>query len=420
MAQQIIIQKDGAQLQVAIVEDNRLAEYHLECNDGYPTNGSIYRGIVESVLPGMQAAFVDIGWERSAYLALEDILLDDAVASCKANIGDILKAGQSIVVQVKKEAVDAKGPKVTTELSLQGKTMVLLPGKYQVNISKKITDTAKRQVLKTVADAFLLGAHTEAEIGMPLGVIIRTAAAECESKELQQEFVWLCSQWSILEQQIKQVQKPGMIANNPNRVANLIGECVHLKELEGIYINDEVLYEALQQQIPERDIRFKLRLREGNLIEQFQLDGEIRTIHKRKVLLPSGASLVFDRTEAMNVVDVNTAGFVGKKELADTIVKTNLEAVREIAWQIRLRNLSGIILIDMIDMKASKHQQQVVQALETLLKRDSVRSKVHGFSNLGLLEVTRQKTRAPLTELLEVPCPMCHERGRIAKTWEVH
>ena len=394
MAQQIILQKEQTQLQVAIVEHGRLAEYYLQRDDASPVNGSIYRGVVESVLPGMQAAFVNIGWDRSAYLPLEQ--------------QQPLKAGQSVVVQIQKEAVDAKGPKVSTELSIQGRTMVLLPGKYQVNISKKITGTETRQALKQMADQFLPADGN-------LGVIIRTAAEQCSQDELTQEFAWLCAQWESLQKNIAQVQKPGLIAVDQHQGARIIRDCVKLDDLDGIYVNDYALYEALQQQIPERNIRFKLHWREGNLLEQFQLEGEIRTIHKRQVLLKSGAMLVIDRTEAMNVVDVNTASFVGKHELQDTIVQTNLEAVQEIAWQIRLRNLSGIILIDFIDMKQPEHQDMVCKALEETLKQDRVKAKVHGISHLGLVEVTRQKVRAPLTEVMEMPCPQCKERGRVPK-----
>lgn len=410
MAQQILIQTDAHKMQTAIVENGRLAEYHIR-QDDYPAVGSIYRGIVESVMPGMQAAFVNIGWERSAYLALEDIVLETSQKSCKPNIADVLKAGQSIVVQIKKEAVDTKGPKVSTELSLQGKTMVLLPGNNQVNISKKITDTEKRKTLNHMADSFLMD-DAESE---KVGVIIRTAAAEADMDELEQEFQWLCDAWRQLKQQIASVQKPGLIAVDYNYAAKLIRDCVQESELDGIYINDEALYSALQQQIPERSVRFKLHLREGDLLEQFQLYGELRTMHKRHVLLCNGAELVIDRTEAMNVIDVNTAGFIGKKEFSDTVLQTNLEAAKEIARQIRLRNLSGIILIDFIDMKLPEHKQAVLDTLETALRQDRVKTTVHGISHLGLVEVTRQRTRAPLSELMEVPCPACNTRGWISK-----
>ncbi|MBQ5629649.1 MAG: ribonuclease E/G, partial [Ruminococcus sp.] len=238
MAQQIIIQQELHQMQAAIVEDGRLAEYYLQKDDASPAVGSIYRGIVESVLPGMQAAFVDIGWERSAYLALDDIVQKDD-AACP-NIGDILKAGQSLVVQIKKEAVDEKGPKVTTELSLQGRAMVLLPGKYQVNISKKITDNDKRRELKSMADSILLREDGH----LPLGVIIRTAAEECSLTELAQEFHWLYLQWETLGQRINAIQKPGLIATDQHMAARIIRECAYEPDLTGIYVNNSALYEA--------------------------------------------------------------------------------------------------------------------------------------------------------------------------------
>ena len=409
MAQQIIIQQEPQQLQIAIVEDGRLAEYYLEQDNAVPVIGSIYRGTVERVMPGMQAAFVDIGWERSAYLALEDIVLADN--TIRPNIADLLKAGQSLTVQIKKEAVDAKGPKLTTELSLQGRSMVLLPGKYQVNISKKITDTQRRKELKAMADGILLRESQE----IPLGVIIRTAAKDCTLEELEQEFLWLYMQWTDMQNRIRQVQKPGLIAADQHMVARIVRDCAHENELQGIYVNDSALYESLQQQIPERSLRFKLHLREENLLEQFQLEGAIRTIHKRRVHLPSGAELVIDSTEAMNIIDVNTASFTGRQNMETTIVETNLEAAKEAAHQIRLRNLSGIILIDFIDMKDQNNQELVLQTLQNAFKRDRVKTNVHGISHLGLLEVTRQRTRAPLSDVMEQECEVCHGRGRIEK-----
>ena len=399
MAQQIIIQKEETTLQAAIVENNRLAEYYVQRENNSPVVGSIYRGVVASVLSGMQAAFVDIGWERNAYLALEDIVLSSAAAKCKPNIHDILKVGQSIVVQIKKEAVGEKGPKVSTELSIQGRVMVLLPGQSQINISKKITAAAKRQELKTIAELFL---NKDGESAPSCGVIIRTAAEHSTIDELHAEFQWLCNQWNELQKKIQEVQKPGLIAADQNLAVQIIRDCVKEHELEGIYVNDYALYEMLGRQIASRNVRFKLRWREENLIETFQLEGEIRNILKRKVMLSNGAVLVFDRTEAMHVVDVNTAKFTGKRDVAETIVQTNIEAAAEIAWQMRLRNLSGIILVDFIDMKQPEHQEQVLEVLRTTLRKDHVKAVVHGISHLGLVEITRQKVRAPLAEVLEV------------------
>lgn len=403
--QQIVIQNNARQMQAAVLEDGRLAEYYVQRVDSNPVNGSIYRGIVESVLPGMQAAFVDIGWEKNAYLALEDVALPEELEGCKPNIGDVLKQGQSIVVQIKKEAVDAKGPKVSGKLSIPGRTLVLVPGKPYAAVSKKITPDSKRQALKELTDELLLGQNC--------GLIVRTAGQNCTMEELHQEFNWLLNQWNRLQEKMAEVQKPGLIQADQDLAAQVIRDCARENDLEGIYVNDFALYETLQQQIVQRAVRFKIRWREENLIEQFGLQGAIRAIHSRKIWLKNGGYVVFDRTEALNVIDVNTGKFTGKQDFQSTIVQMNLEAAEEIAWQIRLRNLSGIILIDFIDMQQAGDQQTVLQTLENALKRDRVKTNVLGMTQLGLVEMTRKKMRAPLCETLEQPCPFCQERGRV-------
>ena len=405
MQQQIIIQNDQRQMQVAVLEDGRLAEYYVQRVNTSPVNGSIYRGIVESVLPGMQAAFVDIGWEKNAYLALEDVMLPEELEGCKPNIGDVLKQGQSIVVQIKKEAVDAKGPKVSSKLSIPGRTLVLVPGKPYAAVSKKIAPDSKRQALKELTDELLSGQNC--------GLIVRTAGQNCTIDELRQEFNWLLSQWNRLQEKMAQVQKPGLIQADQDLAAQVIRDCAREDDLEGIYVNDFALYETLQQQIVQRKVRFKIRWREENLIGQFGLEGAIKGIHSRKIWLKNGGYIVFDRTEALNVIDVNTGKFTGRQDFQDTIVQMNLEAAEEIAWQIRLRNLSGIILIDFIDMQHGEDQELILRTLVNLLKKDRVKTNVLGMTQLGLVEMTRKKMRAPLCETMEQPCPFCMERGRI-------
>ena len=403
--QQIIIQNDSRQMQAAVLEDGRLAEYYVQRVNKSPVNGSIYRGIVESVLPGMQAAFVDIGWEKNAYLALEDVALPEELEGCKPNIGDVLKQGQSVVVQIKKEAVDAKGPKVSSKISIPGRTLVLVPGKPYAAVSKKITPDSKRQALKELTDELLMGQNC--------GLIVRTAGQNCTLEELRQEFNWLLSRWNHLQKAIAEVQKPGLIQADQDLAAQIIRDSVRENELEGIYVNDFALYENLQQQIVQRKVRFKIRWREENLFEQFGLAGAVKGIHSRKIWLKSGGYLVFDRTEAMNVIDVNTGKFTGRQDFQDTIVQMNLEAAEEIAWQIRLRNLSGIILIDFIDMHSADDQALVMNTLENFLKKDRVKTNILGMTQLGLVEMTRKKMRAPLCETMEQPCPFCMERGRV-------
>lgn len=403
--QQIVIQSDVRQVQVAVLEDGRLAEYFVERQSHSPVAGSFYRGVVESVLPGMQAAFVDIGWEKNAYLALEDVALEEELEGCHPNIGDVLKVGQSLVVQIQKEAVDVKGPKVSSKLSIPGRSLVLVPGKPYAAVSRKITPESKRQALKEMADELLEG--------QACGVIVRTAGQHSTVFEIQQEFQWLLQRWAQLQKKMAQIQKPGRIQADSNLAMQVIRDCVREAELEGIYVNDFALYEELQQQIVQRTIRFKLRWREESLMEKFGLEGSIRAIHSRKVWLKNGGYVVFDRTEALHVIDVNTGKFTGKQDFQSTILQMNLEAADEIAWQIRLRNLSGILLIDFIDMQQPEHQQMVLDRLRQALKADRVKTNVYGMTQLGLVEMTRKKTRAPLWETLEQPCPFCMERGRV-------
>ena len=405
--QQMVIQKDDRQMQVAVLEDGRLAEYFLQRAEESPISGSIYRGVVESVLPGMQAAFVDIGWERNAYLALEDVELGAELEGCHPNIGDVLKVGQPIVVQIKKEAVDAKGPKVSSKLSLPGRVLVLVPGKPYAAVSRKISSEQKRQALKELADELLTDGSC--------GVIVRTAGQTCSADEIRREFQWLSARWQQLQKKIVQVQKPGLIQPDQDLAVQVIRERVQETELEGIYVNDFALYEELGQQPFSRTVRFKIRWREENLLDSFGISHALRTIHNRKIWLKNGGYVVFDRTEALNVIDVNTGKFTGKQNFQATILQMNLEAAAEIAWQIRLRNLSGIILIDFIDMQNQEDQQSVLNRLKQALQRDPVKTNVLGMTQLGLVEMTRKKTRAPLCETLEQPCPFCLERGRVNK-----
>ena len=406
MERQIVIQNDSRQMQVAVLEDGRLADYFVQRNDDHPVAGSFYRGVVESVLPGMQAAFVDIGWQRNAYLALEDVAIGEELEGCRPNIGDVLKVGNSVVVQIKKVAGEVKGPKVSTKLSLPGRTLVLVSGKPYAAVSKKIRPGEKRQALKEQADRLLEGQQC--------GLIVRTAGQSCTAGEMEQEFRWLLQSWNRLQEKIAQTQKPGLIQADQDLAAQVIREYAREDALEVIYVNDFALYEQLQQQILSRKVRFKIRWREENLWERFALDGALRGIHARKVWLKNGGYVIFDRTEALNVIDVNTGKFTGKQNFQATIVETNLEAAVEIAWQIRLRNLSGIILIDFIDMQQPEDQELVLQTLEKALQSDPVKTNVLGLTQLGLVELTRKKMRAPLSDVLERPCPFCGQRGRVA------
>lgn len=410
MGQKFYIQRYNDNMEIALAEDNRLVNYFVQRRNHSPAVGSIYRGTVESVVPGMQAAFVDIGWDRTAYLALEDVELPPKLYGCKPQIQDLLKPGQSIIVQVLREALDEKGPKVSTKLSLPGRKLILVSGTPYAAISKKIKDEAERSRLGAIMDRLL------AE-GRHCGIIVRTNGAGCTEPELEQEFRWLAKRWDKLQHMISTTHTPGLLDMDQSLAENVVRDYMKPHQLDAIYVNDEDVYELLNQRFPEKQIRFKIHLDEdevevendeepgtlpaqNSLLQRHGLATEIQQINRRKIMLQNGGTLVFDRTEALQVVDVNTAKYVGKNNVHQTILQMNLEAAEEIAKQIRLRNWSGIILIDFIDMKEEAHREQVQQHLTQLLAKDPVKSNVLGFTRTGLMELTRKKTSAPLWELM--------------------
>ncbi len=404
--QQIVIQRSGPALSAAVLEDGRLAEYFLRRGDADILCGDIYRGVVEKVLPGMQAAFVDIGRARNAYLALEDLALDADLRRGGLNISDVLKAGQSVVVQVTREAAQPKGPKVTTELSLQGRMLVLLSGAPHVAVSKKISGERRRQ-LAAWCEPLLEGAN--------FGLIVRTAAETAARPELEAEFRWLAQCWEELSARIAATSKPGLIRADASLALEVVRTYGSQERLEGIYVDDAALWEQLRHQLFPRALAYKLRLREEDLAERFGLGGALRGVHSRRVRLPSGGELVFDRTEALRVIDVNTGRYTGRRDFAETVRRINLEAVREIAWQLRLRNLSGMILIDFINMELPEDRAAVLEALREAVAGDPVRTSVLGWTQLGLMELTRERQHAPLEELLEEPCPRCGGKGYVPR-----
>lgn len=425
MGQKFIIQSFNGKMEIALAEDGRLINYFVQRLNHSPAIGSIYRGRVESVVAGMQAAFVDIGWERTAFLSLEDVELPPKLYGCKPQIQDLLKPGQSIIVQVLREALDEKGPKVSTKLSLPGRKLILVSGTPYAAISKKIKDETERKRLGCVMERLL------AE-GRDCGVIVRTNGAGCPEPELEKEFHWLASRWDRLQHTIATNHNVGLLDMDQSMAENVVRDYVKPDRLEGIYVNSPDVYEMLNQRFPEKEIRFKIHLAEdepgtipalscdfpganfNGLMHRHGLVAEIGQINRRKVMLSNGGTLVFDRTEALQVVDVNTGKYVGKNNVQQTILQMNLEAAEEIARQIRLRNWSGIILIDFIDMKEEAHREQVQQHLTELLAKDPVKSNVLGFTRTGLMELTRKKTSAPLWELLQHPCPVCGGAGRVS------
>lgn len=375
--------KAGSVRQLALVEDGRLCEYLLDSGDA--ATEAIYAGRVERVVSGMKAAFVDIGQEKNGFLPLEE----------RSASLPMLQAGDMVLVQVKKEAQGSKGAFLTRDLTLCGETAILMPMNRYVGCSSRIEDEGTRKAL------IALGKDIARD---SFGLIMRNAAETAAEETIRAEVKTLCGLWETISKAAPTAHVPSMLHSPRTLLDSLIDDYRH-RGIDRFVTDDETLAGELSPIAP-------VTLAGDRLMEIARLTHQRDKALQRHVWLDSGASLVIDPCEAMTVIDVNTAKFTGKKNLSETIVKTNLEACGEIARQVRLRNISGIILIDMIDMEEQEHRQRVLDALREAFAADRVKTVVHGFTSLGLIEMTRKRSRCPLREEWTRPCRACHGTGR--------
>lgn len=403
MDKEIVLQKSGDEISAAVFEGDRLMEYYLERNDEQQLTGNIYKARVENVLPGMQAAFVDIGLEKNAYLHAEDIVEDLGVVR---DVRHLLRSGQEILVQVIKEAVGTKGPRVSCKLSLPGRFVVFLPNSEDVGISRKIADEAARERVKAFAKQIRATYHH--------GVIIRTCAEEATMEQLEHDYQRLALHWDKVAEQLSRAKAPSLVHRDTSLPERILRD-IWTEDVSYVVVDDEAIYHQIQHMLRQQStVRTRLRLMEREKIEMiYNLRAELDKTLKRRIWLKNGGYLVIDQTEALSVIDVNTGKFVGKDNLQQTIVQMNLEAAAEIARQIRLRNLGGIIIVDFIDMLDASAKEQLVGELRHHLEQDRVKTRVLGLTGLGLVEITRKKTRVSLAAMLEKPCPYCDGKGRI-------
>lgn len=422
----MLLEADPYQTRIAILEDDRLTEVLIERRDRLGSVGNIYRGRVSRVLPGMQAAFVDIGIERDAFLYVRDVadLLDDAdlerdgedsdgeegatpEGESFPSISDLLRQGQELTVQVLKDPLPNKGARITTHVSLPGRYLVLMPTTPHLGVSRRIEDEQERERLRGLLSDL-------APAGM--GLIVRTEGEGKGVEEFEADRDYLLSLWKEIESRGEDSRAPTLLHRDLDlalRVArDLFGRTFSMLWIDGEESYTRVV-EFLAEVQPTLLDRVRLYRQEGSLFERFGIDEEIEAALRSKVWLKSGGYIVINPTEALVAIDVNTGRFVGGETLEDTVVKTNLEAVREIVRQIRLRDLGGIIVIDLIDMINPEHREEVFAALERELKKDRARNKVLSISDFGLVELTRKRSRTNLERLLTQRCPYCHGRGRI-------
>lgn len=413
---EIVLQTQGQsqsqKIRAAVFEQGDLMEVFEEEGGSSNLVGNIYRGRVENVLPGMQAAFVDIGLDKNAFLYVGDAVVsnfeeDEKVSPANSvRIEHVLTPRQELLVQIIKEPVGTKGARISVNLTLPGRFVVLLPQVSYIGVSRKITDNHERERLRDLAD------QSKPE-GM--GVIIRTLAEGIDGEEIADDITQLVAMWQALQPKIPHVSVPGLVHKDVDLISRLVRDWID-QDVSKITVDQEevamVLRKALQS-IEHPAAKHIHVITSEDLFVRYGVDDEIRKTLRPKVWLKSGGYLVIQQTEALIVIDVNTGKYVGKQSLEETVVHTNLEAASEIARQLRLRNLGGIIVIDFIDMTSKEAQQQVIEVLEKACARDKTKSQVLGLTQLGLVEMTRKKVGQTLAVRYTSPCPTCDGSGRV-------
>ncbi|MDR3415058.1 MAG: ribonuclease G [Nevskia sp.] len=408
MSTEILVNIGQQETRVALVEGGAAQEIYVQRAARHGLVGNIYKGVVKRVLPGMQAAFVDIGLARTAFLHVADMLNAETYSAPLPPVERLLNDGQEVLVQILKDPLGSKGARLTTLLSVPSRYLVLMPFEKHVGVSAKIEDEAERARLKTVLESLV------PELAPQWGVIARTAAEGADAEALRQDLLFLTRLWGGVSQQVQQAQ-PGQMVHGDLPLSMRILRDLLGTAVERIRIDSAEEARRVQQFarvfVPEAAAKIEPYTGQAPIFDLYGVEDELNRALERKVELKSGGHLVIDQTEAMTTIDVNTGAFTGHRNLEETIVKTNLEAATAIARQLRLRNLGGIIIIDFIDMKGEEHRAQVLRTLEKEVARDPARTRVYSFSELGLVQMTRKRTRESLGHILCEPCPACGGKG---------
>ncbi len=418
----MLIEIDPHQQRIAVLEADRLTEVFIERRKDSGMVGTIFKGRVNRVLPGMQAAFVDIGLDRDAFLYVSDVvdlesdegeehdetaLLGVPDETETRAIEELLNPGQEILVQVTKDALGNKGARVTTNITLPSRSLVLLPTVHHVGISRRIEDEVERERLRELVESVVQPPH---------GLIVRTAGEGRALEELESDYRYLRALWDEIQRTAAKVTSPTLIHRDLDLALRTVRDLFN-DEYTSLWVDSEDAYarivEFLGKVQPGLIGRVRLDRKEAALFERFNLEREIEAALSSKVWLKSGGYLVINQTEALVAIDVNTGRYVGSSSLEETVLKTNLEAVREIVRQIRLRDLSGILIIDLIDMVEEVHREEVYEALAEEFKKDRAKSKILKISEFGVVEVTRKRSRTNIERVLTRRCPYCKGSGRI-------
>lgn len=412
MSGEVLINLTPMETRVALVENGVLQEALIERSRRRGIVGNIYKGKVVRVLPGMQAAFVDVGLERAAFIHAHEVMPAGTPLDEQQTIGQLLHEGQALVVQATKDPIGSKGARLTTHLSIPSRYLVYMPDSPHHGVSQRIEDERERERLKALLDSSV----AEQTLEVTGGFIVRTAAEGVGDEELKGDMHFLLRLWrKVSERKVTATPQSVIYDDLPLFIRTL--RDVMRRDIEKVRIDSREnfvkLVEFAEEFMPDAVERIEYYPGERPIFDLYSVEDEIQKALGRKVQLKSGGYLVIDPTEAMTTIDVNTGGYVGHRNLEETIFKTNLEAATAIARQLRLRNLGGIIIIDFIDMSDVEHQRQVLRVLEKALERDHAKTKCTGVTELGLVQLTRKRTRESLEQTLCEACPTCSGRGTL-------
>ena len=411
MSEEFLINFTPQETRVAVLQQGTVQELHIERTNSRGIVGNVYYGRVVRVLPGMQSAFIDVGLERTAFLHVADIWEErhNGNGGEPRPIERILSEGQNLMVQVLKDPIGSKGARLSTQISIAGRLLVYLPQEKHIGISQRIGDEAEREQLRSRIQGLLPAEETG-------GYIVRTVAEDARDEELAADIAYLRRVWAEIRQRA-QSAKPPMLLHHDLTLAQRVLRDLVTRETTRIVIDSRENFQKLSAFAHEYVTQVAGLLEHYNgerpLFDLHGVEDEIQKALARRVDLKSGGYLIIDQTEAMTTIDVNTGGFVGARNFDDTIFKTNLEATQTIARQLRLRNLGGIIIVDFIDMESDEHREAVLAEFNKALAKDHTRITVNGFTQLGLVEMTRKRTRESLAHVLCEPCPTCGGRGEV-------
>ncbi|MFA5073914.1 MAG: Rne/Rng family ribonuclease [Nitrospirota bacterium] len=426
MSSELIVNAGREETRVALIENGLVTEIYIDRKKDRGIAGNVYKGRVMKVLPGMQAAFIDIGLEKSAFLYVGDVfdsaseytpMMDDESLELEIEtkrkrtytnqIEDLLQEGQEILVQVSKEPISTKGARVTTYISIPGRYLVMMPGVNHIGVSRRIENVEERKRLREIVGR-LRKPNT--------GYIIRTASQDRSEEEFIADIEFLGKLWDTIQKKKERTAAPALMHNELDLVFRVIRD-LFSRDIDKMVLDTQEEYqrvkEFLESYLPQLSRHVKLYDSDDPIFDHYGVEIEISRALGRKVWLKSGGSIILDQTEALTTIDVNTGRYVGKRTLEDTILKTNLEAVREIAYQLRLRNIGGIIILDFIDMEREDNRRKVYAALQEALVNDKAKTTISHISPIGLIEMTRKRIRESLGRTLCESCPYCDGRGYI-------